>query len=461
MDRLERSLTAARALTSELDLPTVAGKILQTARELTRARHAVLDDGRGRPAQCVTADLDDDDVDTIVLLAERVPVAIENARLSDEATAQRHELERALHAARSAMEIATAVGSETDLPKILELIVTRGRALVEAGALLIWLRHADELRIAAVAGNALVPAGATIPIGTSTAGSALGAERSFRGADLRRMQVDPALYGMSQATTTLIVPLVYRGRGHGVLMAFDHLGPNATFDEDDQRALEAFAASAATAVATAKSVERQRLADAMAAAESERRRWARELHDETLQGLVSLKLSLAGAQKAPPDEARTMLESAVAQLGCDIRGLREVIADLRPAVLDELGLEPALRSLVAKVASSSGLRERLSIELGGERLEPDIETTAYRIAREALTNVVRHAGASSVTVQLRLDRGRLRLTVDDDGRGVGDGPAEGYGIVGMRERAVLASGRLEVTRLDGRGTRVAMELPID
>jgi signal transduction histidine kinase len=541
MDRPERSLTVARALTSELDLSTVLDEILETARELTHARYAAIgvrDDGRGGFTQFATAGIDDatraaigdlprgvgvlglmsdrpeptrvddishdprsygfpvghpamrnflgapiivsgrscgsfyltekhdaedfndGDVDTIVALAERAAVAIESARLSGEATARRHELERALRAASAAMEIATAVGSETDLPKILELIVTRGRALVEADALLIWLRNADELRIAAVAGNARVPDGATIPIGASTAGVALGAERSFRGEDLPRMQIDPALYGMSQATTTLIVPLVYRGRGHGVLMAFDRLGPSASFDEDDQRALEAFAASAATAVATAQSVERQLLADALAVAESERRRWARELHDETLQGLVSLKLALVAALKAPPDGARTMLGSAVGQLEHDIAGLRGFIADLRPAVLDEFGLEPALRTLVAKVADTAGLRHTLTIELGGERLATDIETTAYRIAQEALTNVVRHAGARSVTVELRLDRGRLRLTVDDDGRGVDHQPAEGYGIVGMRERAALESGRLEVTGLDGRGTRVAMELPV-
>ncbi|MEJ7894922.1 MAG: histidine kinase [Solirubrobacteraceae bacterium] len=168
----------------------------------------------------------------------------------------------------------------------------------------------------------------------------------------------------------------------------------------------------------------------MAAAESERRRWARELHDETLQGLASLKLALAGALKAEPERARTVLEAAVAQLGLDIAGLRTIIADLRPAALDELGLEPALRTLVARVAGSAGLEARVTVELGGARLEPDIETIAYRIAQEALTNVVKHAGARTVAVDLSRESGGLRLTVADDGRGVGGHRGGGTGSSG-------------------------------
>ncbi len=540
VDRLERLLELGRALTAELDLPTVLDQILETARELTGARYAaigVLDEERGGLAQFVTVgldeetreaigdlprgrgvlgllidrpepirlhdvsehprsfgfppghppmrrflgapitirgqawgnlyltekrdaeDFDDVDLDTIVVLTEWAAVAIDNARLFGEATARRQELERALRARRTAMEIATAVGSDTDLPRILELIVERGRALVEADALLIWLRQGDRLRIAAVAGNADVPDDATIPLAASTAGEALGASRSLRVEDVRRMQIDPARYGMSQASSTLIVPLVHRGRGHGVLMAFDRLGTTASFDLDDQRALEAFAASAATAVATARSVEAQRLHDTMAAAESERRRWARELHDETLQGLASLKLALAGALRAEPVRARTLLESAITQLGHDIEALRTIIADLRPTALDELGLEPALRTLVTRVAERAGLEARVTIELDRVRLEPDIETIAYRVAQEALTNVVKHADARRVAVDVRLLFGGLRLTVTDDGRGVGGEPGAGYGIVSMRERAALAAGRLEIAPLPRGGTRVTLELP--
>jgi signal transduction histidine kinase len=496
-----------RALTSERDLATVLEQILETARELTGARYAVLDvldEHRNELAHLLTKgvseetrdavcalpqvrgghdlgapvtirgerlgdlylteradgeDFDDEDLDTIVFLSEWAAVAIDNARLFEDAASRRQELERALRASRSAMEIATAVGTETDLPRILELIVKRAQALVEADTLLIWLRQDDRLHIAAVAGNGVVPEGASIPLDTSTAGEALRGSRSTRVEDLERMEVNPSEYGISQASSTLIVPLVHRGRGLGVLMAFDHLGPTPRFDADDQRALEAFAASAAIAVATARSVEEQRLHDTMAAAEAERRRWARDLHDETLQGLAALKLTLLGALKAEPGRSQPLLESAVAQLEDDIAGLRTIIAELRPAVLDELGLEPALRTLVAQVAESAGLHARDGIDLGGERLEPDLETIAYRVAQEALTNVAKHANARTVTLEAGVEGDRLRLVVADDGVGAGEPQGGGYGLIGMRERAALASGTLEIGPLPGGGTRVTLEIP--
>jgi signal transduction histidine kinase len=522
VDRLERLLAAGHTLTSELDLESVLGRILETARELTGAEYGalgVLDERRGGLEHFLTAglaeedpeeigdpprkqgilelligraepirlrgvlgapttirartwgglyliakqdaeDFDDDDVATIDLLAKWAAVAIDNARLLRETTTRRDDLDRALRTMRTAMEIATAIGGDTDLAHILELIVQRARTLVDADGLLIWLRHGDQLRIAAVAGHADVPDHASIPLGASTAGQALRAGRSVRIEDAQQMLINPAEFGMAQATSSLIVPLVHRGRGLGVLVAFDSRGATASFDADNELALEAFAASAATAVATARLVEAQRLHDSIAAAESERGRWARELHDETLQGLASLKLSLAGTLKANPDRTRSVIESAVTQLERDINALRAIITDLRPAALDELGLEPALRTLVAGVAKGAGLRARVSIKLGAVRLDADVETIAYRVAQEALTNVVKHADARTVTVELILDAERLRLIVADDGRGFGEVHDAGYGIAGMRERAALASGVLEIARAAGGGTRVALELPL-
>ena len=521
VDRPERLLAVGRVLATEPDLPTVLAQVVESARELTGARYAalgVLDESRGGLDQFLTVGADSDDhamveplggrgllgkliesaepirrprslgtpisrrgqvwgglyvtrtqesqafdevdLDTMVVLAEWAAIAVDSARLFGEVTRRGRELERALRTMRTAMEISTAIGADTDLSHILELIVERARTLVDADALLIWLRHGDQLRIAAVAGNADVPDQAAIPLHASTAGEALRTRQSVRVEDAQQMLINPAEFGMSRASSTLIVPLVHRGRGLGVLVAFDRLGATASFDADNERALEAFAASAATAVATARLVEEQRLHDSIAAAESERGRWARELHDETLQGLASLKLSLAGALKLQPARARTVIESAVEQLEHDIAALRTIITDLRPAALDELGLEPALRTLIAGVAESEGLVVHISVELGGGRLEPDLETVAYRVAQEALTNVVKHADARTVAVELMRDAERLRLVVADDGRGFGEVHDEGYGIVGMRERAALASGVIEIEPASGGGTRVTLELPL-
>lgn len=410
---LERLVAVGRSLTADPELTAVLDEVLETSRELT-----------GEVAQ------------------------------------GRDDLERALRTMRTAMEIASAIGSDTDLARILELIVVRARALVDADGLLIWLRQGDELCIAAVAGSAQVPAHAEIPLAASTAGEALQRGRSVRVEDAQGMLISPAEFGMAEASSALIVPLMYRGRGLGVLVAFDRLGATASFDADNERALEAFATSAATAVATARLVEEQRLHDSIVAAETERGRWARELHDETLQGLASLKITLTLAMRSAPDRVRGVLESAVVQVEHDIAALHAIIADLRPTALDDLGLEPALRSLISGVAEASGLEASVSIQLGAARLARDVETIAYRVAQEALTNIVRHANARTVNVQVGLDAGRLRLIVADDGLGISEIHAEAYGIVGMHERAALASGEVEVTEARGGGTRVTLQLPL-
>ncbi|MBJ7472801.1 MAG: GAF domain-containing sensor histidine kinase [Solirubrobacteraceae bacterium] len=543
---MKRLLEVGPELTSELDLPAVLDRLLETARELTGAQYAaigVLDERRRTLEQFVTAGIDettraaigalprghgilgllidrpqplrlddvtqhprsygfpaghppmtsflglpitirgevwgnlyltdkadggaftDDDMAAVAVLATWAAVAIDNARLFADATQQRVVLERAVRSLRTSMEIAIAVGDDTDLTRNLQIMVSRGRELVGAQALLIWLLNGDELSIAAVAGSAQVGPGAVIPLGGSMAGRAIDRTRSIRIDDTRTMLIDPTAYAMPVDSPTLIVPLIHRGEGIGVLMAFGDADPAVGFDQAGQRALEAFAVSAATTVAIARSVEAKRLHDTLAAAESERRRWARELHDETLQGLAALKLSLVLALKARPVDGWPLVEAAVEQLATDIAGLRAIIADLRPAALDQLGLEPALRALIDRVSQTAGLATNVSIDLGEQRLSADVETIVYRVAQEAMTNVVKHARASRVDIGLiRVDRRLLRLTVEDDGVGPGQPaaagarPGEGFGILGMRERAALKHGTLGVTALSHGGTRVTLEL---
>ncbi|MEA2279619.1 MAG: hypothetical protein QOK21_226 [Solirubrobacteraceae bacterium] len=121
---------------------------------------------------------------------------------------------------------------------------------------------------------------------------------------------------------------------------------------------------------------------------------------------------------------------------------------------------PALRTLVAPVAAAAHLETRVSIDAGAARLPADIETIAYRVAQEALTNAVKHADARFVTVDVRLGAGRVRRQIADDGRGVGAVRGEGYGIIRMRERAALRAGKLEITPGPRGGTRVTLELPL-
>ena len=145
----------------------------------------------------------------------------------------------------------------------------------------------------------------------------------------------------------------------------------------------------------------------MQASEQERRRWARELHDETLQELAGLKVLLSGARRSE-DAARlgTAVDQAVDMITSGIANLRALISDLRPAALDELGAGPAIEALVERVRAQTGLDIELEVDLAYEqgraeqRHAPELETTIYRLVQEALTNIAKHAAAANVTLRI-------------------------------------------------------------
>ena len=407
---------------------------------------------------------DADDQDVAVVLATWAAVAINNARLYTAVEGQRDELAQAVRGFEATASIARAIGGETDLSRVLELITRRGRALVEARTVLILLVEHRELVVAAAEGADGVTVGGRVPIDHSTSGEVLESLRARRMADVEQaIQIPVQRLGIASARTALFAPLVYRGRALGVLAAFDRVTGDAQFTADDEALLEAFATSAAIAVATAQNVESDRLRRSMQAAEAERRLWARELHDETLQGLGALGVLLGSASRmdASP-QVRGLLESATEQVGGEIANLRAIITDLRPAALDELGLVPALASLAQRTASRAGLEMATNLAdlESGERLPGPIETTIYRIAQEALTNVAKHAGATTASLALHVESGTVAVEVTDDGTGFDpEETISGFGLVGMRERVELASGSLEIRRVDGR-TVVRARVPI-
>ena len=235
------------------------------------------------------------------------------------------------------------------------------------------------------------------------------------------------------------------------------------FVEEDEQLLMSVAASAATAVATARSVAAARLRFSVEAADQARARWARELHDETLQGLIGVRMVLsAGLARDGDDALRRAADTADAHLGEEMRKLRDLIAELRPAALDDLGLGPAIESLAKRQAAVAGFAVELEIELESERrLDRDTETAIYRIVQEALSNAVKHAGAEAVCLRVTQLPDRVQVAVEDDGGGFEpEAVRAGFGLTGMRERALLAGGHLWVTSADGGPTRVAAVLPL-
>jgi len=197
--------------------------------------------------------------------------------------------------------------------------------------------------------------------------------------------------------------------------------------------------------------------------ELERQRLARELHDETGQALTSILLGLKTVEDVPDPE---LMRAAVANLRELVVGtlqdVRRLAVELRPKALDDFGLVPAVERLVQTFSEGTGIAIQFEAQLGSGRLPEVVETTLYRIVQEALTNVVKHAQATNVSILLVRRDSTATAVIEDDGRGFD--PAElrddGLGLVGMRERVGLLDGRLSVESSPETGTTLVVEVPL-
>ena len=200
----------------------------------------------------------------------------------------------------------------------------------------------------------------------------------------------------------------------------------------------------------------------LAAQERERARIARELHDEVGQNLTALAMLLTRLADGSDDHMAGRLRAARESTLGTVDDVRRIARQLRPDLLDELGLTAALATLCERMSESTGVR--IVRELPGDLppMSPEVQTVLYRVAQESLTNVVRHAAAREVRVALSSeDGGEILLSVADDGVGLAGGDAESHGgIRGMRERALLIGGELRLRSADGAGTAVTLSVPL-
>jgi two-component system, NarL family, sensor histidine kinase DevS len=372
---------------------------------------------------------------------------------------------------------------------LLRLMADRGLALLDADTLLIVIEERGELRVAASSGER-TPRVRIVPV----QGSALGALHLAGqplALDRPRGQEAAWLHELGlEARAALVEPLSMEEHGGGLVIA---LRSEGGFRGPDRQALSAFAASVAQRLAAERSVEIERLRYGMEARERERTRWAREIHDESIQGIGALRMKLANARDLDDRAAMSDTVDAVLDgLDREIDGLRHLITELRPAALDDLGLEAALHALARRAQAIDGLEVQIGIDLepatdpsashasGTEplpataagrarRLDPELESTIYRIVQEALTNVSRHAQATKAVVSISERDGVVHASVTDDGRGLpdderlgprGDGLEGGFGTSGMRERAELVGGELELAPAPGHGTVVRLTVPL-
>ncbi|HEY6068978.1 MAG TPA: sensor histidine kinase, partial [Gaiellaceae bacterium] len=196
--------------------------------------------------------------------------------------------------------------------------------------------------------------------------------------------------------------------------------------------------------------------------ELERRRLARELHDETGQALTSILLGLRAVEDAgEPENVKQAVSDLRELVVATLQDVRRLAVQLRPKALDDFGLVPALERLTQTFTESSGIAVDLEAQLG-DRLPTEAETTLYRVVQEALTNVVKHAEASRVSILLVRRDGTATVVIEDDGRGFdpSEASAQSMGLQGMRERAELHDGRLTVETSPGAGTTLVVEVPL-
>jgi signal transduction histidine kinase len=400
------------------------------------------------------ADFTAEDEELATLLAAQAAVAIENVRLYRAKTEWSSRLE-------SLNEVGNALATETDLDTLLDLVARRLRELLGARLVTVLLPGGpDELRFAAVAGDGGEELlGTPLSRASSKAGRVLRERRSDRvDSVLDDPEVDPVVTRRLAATTGIWVPLVARGRSIGVLAAHDKLGaPDGRFSDDDLRLAETFASRAAVAVDLSERVARDALRRVVAAQELERRRLARELHEETGQALASILLGLRSLEHSDEEAVARLRELAVTTL----QDVRRLAVDLHPTALDDFGLVAALERLTETWGSRTGIGVNLVAHLGDGEVSEDAATAIYRIVQEALANVVKHAEARHVSILLTRKNERLVAVIEDDGHGFDPGlENEGSGIQVMKERVELVDGRLLIESRTGSGTALVVEVPL-
>ena len=421
----------------------------------------------------------------IVTLAAHAGVSVQNARLYEQARDRARELEEAVRELSSIHDIADAVLAGDPREDTLRLVAERAQAALGCSQVYIAVpgASASTLTVVAAAGagaNRLV--GIEVPAVSSKIGTAIRARRSVIVDDLAS---DPDAHqptvAMLGIRSQVIVPLVHRAQVLGAITAGDER-EGRVLTAGDRRILETYATRAVLAIVIARvlSAERERLEAegrlraselreagrretlrrVVDAQEHERRRIARELHDETGQALTSVLLGLRLIEEVSPD-VRTAVSELRETITAAIQELRALAVELRPKALDDFGLGAAIERLADTYSRRTGIAIDVHVADLGDRLPEDVETALYRIVQESLTNVAKHAGAARASVTVHRRPRAVTAVVEDDGGGFD--PAvitTGLGLTSIRERAELVSGTVRVESRPGVGTTIAVEVPL-
>lgn len=400
-----------------------------------------------------------EDEDIVTLLAAHTGITIEKAQIYEGAVYWTRRLE-------SLEELTSRVLEERDVSRVLKLVARRVRELISARSVLISLpAPSGLLRVAVAAGEGVGHlVGCEVP--SESKHARVFARRRCERVDslMTDPEVDQSFARRVDGVTALLIPLVFHDRALGIVSAFNKEGHDPRFSDDDVRVGEALGSRAALAVHLSQRVARDTVDAILEAQEAERIRIARELHDETGSALAALLLGLAAI-----DGAETLVEAhrASTALRQKARSTLEKVGRLafalRPPALDEFGLVPALKELGGGLELQGGPTVEFQVDLPADLLvPPKLQTAIFRITQEALTNVVKHAAAQTVRIDLKWRERSIVLTVEDDGRGFSRPQArdDGFGLIGIRERVASLNGEVEIESRHGAGTRLKVQIPL-
>jgi signal transduction histidine kinase len=370
-------------------------------------------------------------------------------------------------------QVAEEITSELELDSILPKVLQIAQELIGADGGLIALVDREKNRINFPYLRNLPPELSTLHVSESEglSGQVIGAGHPIV---IENYQAYPnAIPAFAQAGVTSIVgvPVLSGDQLFGVLHLVS-LNEAKSFSRRDIAILASIGRQAGIAIENAHLYENLRfyVRQITRAQENERRRIARELHDDTIQSLIALsrRLEVVATDREPlPAPAIRRIKELQHMTDEVIKSVRRFSQDLRPSILDDLGLLPTLDGLTADLTHFHNIRAELRVEGVERRLLPEVELTLFRIVQEATSNVKKHAHATRVTVTVQFADHAVQVTIEDDGKGftppalTGDLVSSGkLGLIGMHERARLLGGALVMQSKPGQGTRVTVNVPI-
>jgi signal transduction histidine kinase len=405
------------------------------------------------------------DLSLIQAIGNQIGVAIENAQLH-------RDVARQLSIQRQLNEVAEKITSELELDRVLSTVLQLAEELIGADAGVIGLHDRQNHRIR-------YPYIHNLPqeITDVTVSEEDGLAGQVLSTGLPAIVEDYGVYPhaipefvAAEWASVVAVPIVSGNQNFGML-AVGSLGEPRRFRATDASILSVVGRQAGIAIENAQLYENMRFyaRQITRAQEAERKRIAREAHDETAQLLVALARrldALAPCNELPPESVAERVEELRSIATDALRSVRRFTRDLRPPVLDDLGLLPAVKGLIADL-QEEGVEIELRVTGEARRIAPDEELTLFRIVQEALNNVRRHAEATRGGVEIDFSLRQVRVTVEDNGKGfiAPDQPVDlaasgKLGLIGMHERARILGGSLSVESQPGKGTRIVARVPV-